>query len=237
MCENLKKLVLLISLAGALLVNTNIFAQTLTPTSTDKIGGNRDSHGCLTSAGYSWCELGDSCVRFWELANCFETKVNPKFARKFSHFAHRYALNPDTDQPNNAIAAKKLCNSNSSFWDNIDSELMTDVLQACFPDSSNDGSFDSSNNLDTNTDSNSSDSSSKKPSLITIADTDLDSLTTVPANSTDHQAQVTAQPVAPGQVWCDTMRRNIDPQEFDLTDPKDFNDFCNPAALDTSNFF
>src|SRR3990167_844774 len=236
MCENLKKLVLLISLAGALLVNTNILAQTLTPTSTDKIGGNRDSHGCLTGAGYSWCELGDSCVRFWELANCFETKVNPKFARKFSHFAHRYALNPDTDQPNNALATKKLCNSNNSFWDNIASDLMTDVLQACFPNSSNDSFFDSnsSNNLGSNTGSNNSGSFSKKPSLITIADTDVDSLITVPASSTDNQIQATAQSTA-GQVWCDTMRRNIDPQEFDLSDPKDFNDFCNPAALDTSN--
>lgn len=32
------------------------------------IGGDRDAHGCLVAAGYSWCERERACVRPWELA-------------------------------------------------------------------------------------------------------------------------------------------------------------------------
>lgn len=30
------------------------------------IGGDKDAHGCLGSAGYSWCEAKSSCIRPWE---------------------------------------------------------------------------------------------------------------------------------------------------------------------------
>lgn len=30
------------------------------------IGGNTDIHGCLGSAGYSWCEIRNKCLRTWE---------------------------------------------------------------------------------------------------------------------------------------------------------------------------
>lgn len=30
------------------------------------IGGNRDEHGCLTSAGYTWCEVLHDCIRLFE---------------------------------------------------------------------------------------------------------------------------------------------------------------------------
>lgn len=33
------------------------------------IGGSRDAHNCLTSAGYSWCERTAGCERSWELAS------------------------------------------------------------------------------------------------------------------------------------------------------------------------
>ncbi|HID45327.1 MAG TPA: amidohydrolase, partial [Chromatiaceae bacterium] len=33
-----------------------------------QIGGDRDAHGCIGSAGYSWCEKTGSCERPWELA-------------------------------------------------------------------------------------------------------------------------------------------------------------------------
>ena len=32
------------------------------------IGGDKDAHGCIGSAGYSWCEKTQSCERPWELA-------------------------------------------------------------------------------------------------------------------------------------------------------------------------
>ena len=33
------------------------------------VGGDRDSHGCIGSAGYSWCPETGKCVRVWE-ENC-----------------------------------------------------------------------------------------------------------------------------------------------------------------------
>lgn len=37
-------------------------------------GSDRDEHGCIPSAGYSWCERTSQCERPWELAekNGFE---------------------------------------------------------------------------------------------------------------------------------------------------------------------
>lgn len=30
------------------------------------LGGDRDEHGCIGSAGYSWCEAKSKCLRTWE---------------------------------------------------------------------------------------------------------------------------------------------------------------------------
>jgi len=30
------------------------------------VGGDRDEHGCIGSAGYSWCETKQKCLRIWE---------------------------------------------------------------------------------------------------------------------------------------------------------------------------
>ena len=30
------------------------------------LGGARDDNNCLISAGYSWCESSNSCVRSWK---------------------------------------------------------------------------------------------------------------------------------------------------------------------------
>jgi hypothetical protein len=32
------------------------------------VGGDRDAHGCIASAGYQWCERTGRCERSWELA-------------------------------------------------------------------------------------------------------------------------------------------------------------------------
>jgi len=29
-------------------------------------GSDRDKHGCIGSAGYSWCEQKNKCLRIWE---------------------------------------------------------------------------------------------------------------------------------------------------------------------------
>lgn len=30
------------------------------------VGGDKDVHGCIGSAGYSWCEVKQKCLRVWE---------------------------------------------------------------------------------------------------------------------------------------------------------------------------
>ncbi len=30
------------------------------------VGGDKDAHGCIGSAGYSWCEVKNKCLRIWE---------------------------------------------------------------------------------------------------------------------------------------------------------------------------
>jgi hypothetical protein len=35
------------------------------------IGGDKDAHGCLIAAGYSWCDAKQKCLRAWE-ENCTE---------------------------------------------------------------------------------------------------------------------------------------------------------------------
>jgi len=30
------------------------------------IGGDKDAHGCIGSAGYTWCEVKNKCLRVWE---------------------------------------------------------------------------------------------------------------------------------------------------------------------------
>ena len=36
------------------------------------VGGDKDEHGCIGSAGYSWCEVKEKCLRIWE-ETCDET--------------------------------------------------------------------------------------------------------------------------------------------------------------------
>jgi hypothetical protein len=31
-----------------------------------KVGGDRDEHGCIGSAGYTWCPEKNKCLRIWE---------------------------------------------------------------------------------------------------------------------------------------------------------------------------
>lgn len=43
-------------------------------TSTSVVGGDRDEHGCIGSAGYSWCESSAKCLRIWE-DDCLATST------------------------------------------------------------------------------------------------------------------------------------------------------------------
>jgi hypothetical protein len=36
------------------------------PVEMSTVGGDRDAHGCITSAGYSWCAKAQKCIQHWE---------------------------------------------------------------------------------------------------------------------------------------------------------------------------
>lgn len=40
------------------------------------VGGDKDEHGCIGSAGYSWCEEKNKCLRIWE-EPCQQDIENP----------------------------------------------------------------------------------------------------------------------------------------------------------------
>lgn len=44
--------------------------------SASKAGNDRDSHNCISSAGYTWSELKNDCVRSWEVGIQFDPSSN-----------------------------------------------------------------------------------------------------------------------------------------------------------------
>lgn len=40
------------------------------------VGGDRDSHGCIGSAGYTWCGQRNKCIRVWEEPCTSEKVIN-----------------------------------------------------------------------------------------------------------------------------------------------------------------
>ncbi|MCL5435819.1 MAG: hypothetical protein M1275_01955 [Patescibacteria group bacterium] len=53
---------------------------------TTLVGGDRDEHGCIGSAGYSWCEPKNKCLRVWE-ESCYanpEEEIQHLLALKYN---------------------------------------------------------------------------------------------------------------------------------------------------------
>lgn len=52
------------------------------------IGGEKDEHGCLVAAGYSWCEEKEKCLRLWEegcdKVTTFLAQLNDGISETFS---------------------------------------------------------------------------------------------------------------------------------------------------------
>ncbi|HCC22135.1 hypothetical protein A2480_00820 [Candidatus Uhrbacteria bacterium RIFOXYC2_FULL_47_19] len=52
-------LILVLVVVSYLIVNNNFSPRNI-------VGNDRDVHGCIGSAGYSWCEAKNKCLRPWE---------------------------------------------------------------------------------------------------------------------------------------------------------------------------
>jgi hypothetical protein len=56
-------------------VKAPIIIDPISTTTNPIIGGDKDEHGCLGPAGYSWCEVKNKCLRVWE-EPCENTPIN-----------------------------------------------------------------------------------------------------------------------------------------------------------------
>jgi hypothetical protein len=74
------KLILLLIILVTVVVGGYLLVKGKRAITTDKtdqlIGGQKDAHGCLIGAGYSWCEAKTKCLRVWE-EKCVIEPVEP----------------------------------------------------------------------------------------------------------------------------------------------------------------
>ena len=65
-----------ITLMASAFVSGCVQTDNATLNTTNCVGCDRDSHGCIGSAGYSWCESKQKCLRIWE-ENCSDNSTGP----------------------------------------------------------------------------------------------------------------------------------------------------------------
>ncbi len=61
-----KKILLLLIIVVLVIVGVYFFLQKPATVEAPLLGGDRDEHGCIGSAGYAWCEAKGECLRPWE---------------------------------------------------------------------------------------------------------------------------------------------------------------------------
>lgn len=77
---------------------------TKTESETPALGGDKDEHGCIGSAGYQWCELKQQCLRFWE-ESCYvadEEAIKLDFSKKYRKSLENIKVTINTNTGNHA---------------------------------------------------------------------------------------------------------------------------------------
>ena len=59
----------------------------------DLVGGDRDENGCIGSAGYTWCEYKEKCLKSWEESCEPESDTISIFSFTFQHFPFFFSKN------------------------------------------------------------------------------------------------------------------------------------------------
>ena len=65
-------------LIASLIVLFTSCANNKNTSSAPKAGSDRDTHNCIASAGYTWSELKNDCVRSWEVGVQFDPSATRK---------------------------------------------------------------------------------------------------------------------------------------------------------------
>ncbi|MBK9081680.1 MAG: hypothetical protein IPL88_06160 [Rhizobiales bacterium] len=73
----------------ALVVVASLLAAAAQAQTPPLVGGDRDAHGCIGSAGYTWCAREAQCVRPWELAASRGFANTPRAFRRWCFPARR----------------------------------------------------------------------------------------------------------------------------------------------------
>lgn len=68
---NVKMISMCLACAGAFLVSCGNAREKKAETAdaaekTEMVGNDKDEHGCIASAGYTWSEVQKDCIRLWE---------------------------------------------------------------------------------------------------------------------------------------------------------------------------
>lgn len=74
-------------------------------------GSDRDSHGCIVSAGYAWCEVKQKCLRLWE---------EPCGSRMTYKRAADIAINSSCATVGNLTGEPSYNNNTRTWWFNLD---------------------------------------------------------------------------------------------------------------------
>jgi len=77
-------IVAILTLGGVVFVTKNkevkapVIIDPISTTTNSLVGGDKDIHGCIGSAGYSWCQVKNKCLRVWEEKCEVATTTIPK---------------------------------------------------------------------------------------------------------------------------------------------------------------
>eukprot|EP01088_Endostelium_zonatum_P020606 TRINITY_DN767_c0_g1_i1.p1 TRINITY_DN767_c0_g1~~TRINITY_DN767_c0_g1_i1.p1 ORF type:complete len:365 (-),score=92.91 TRINITY_DN767_c0_g1_i1:347-1390(-) len=75
-----------------------------------RIGGSQDNHGCVTTAGYSWCAKEKNCVRPWELATARQISINT-----VADFNNYCSVNTTTPTPEVGNDSQDKCQTSAGY--------------------------------------------------------------------------------------------------------------------------
>lgn len=76
-------------------------------TATQMAGGDRDIHGCIGSAGYTWCELKNKCLRIFE-EDCQSIEgIKTALASKYNKTLDEIYIKISHENPQYAVGSVK----------------------------------------------------------------------------------------------------------------------------------
>ena len=93
-------------------VEAPVVINPISTTTTPIVGGDKDIHGCIGSAGYSWCAVKSKCLRPWE-EKCVATSTSctPKWTCGWGPCKNGYLSGIST-----AMSCTSSYNYNWKFW-------------------------------------------------------------------------------------------------------------------------